>query len=383
LNAIINAEIFLKDRVLINHAVIYDRIIRRIIPVEELSDLYNDSYNIIDAKGKYLIPGLIDIHIHGFNGYDFMDAKDEGLTQISEVLPKYGTTSFLPTTVSMDQDSISKAFECIRRVKDKNEMGARILGVHLEGPYINEEKKGAHEAIYLTIPDRTFIEQNLDIIKIVTVAPELDPDFIHWAVKKGLIVSIGHSTANYEQAAQAFSDGAKHVTHLFNGMSGIHHQDPGVVGAALLDDSVSVELIADTIHVKKELFKLIYRAKGKDRILLITDCIRAGGMPKGKYKLGNLDVLADGLSARLETGSLAGSIVTLNKAVYNFAQYASIPLHEAVAMASYNPARSLGIHNEIGSIKEGLRADFSLVDQRMDVFMTIIDGKTVYHNQNN
>jgi len=263
-------------------------------------------------------------------------------------------------------------------VMESSQKGARVLGAHLEGPYLSSEKKGAHESKYLKNPEKEFVHQFLDTIKIITLASEQSSDFIPWCTDKGIKVSLGHSAVTYEQACDAFSQGASQVTHLFNGMSGIHHQEPGLAGAALLYPDVQVELIADTVHVRQELFPLIYRTKGAKDIILISDCMRAGGMPAGNYKLGNLDVVTDKKSARLENGSLAGSIVKLNKAVYLFEKHSSITKHEAVAMASYNPACNLGLARECGSIQHGLRADFALVNDSMDVTMTILSGEVVY-----
>ncbi|MCG8483741.1 MAG: amidohydrolase family protein, partial [Clostridia bacterium] len=231
---------------------------------------------------------------------------------------------------------------------------------------------------YLKPPEKEFIEKNSDTIKMITIAPEVSDNFIPWAVDKKIIVSLGHSTAKYEEACMAFEKGATQVTHLFNGMSGIHHREPGLAGAALLCPNIKVEIIADTIHFRKELFPLICRMKDKRDIILVTDCMRAGGMPPGEYLLGNLAVHTTPTSARLADDSLAGSVLTMNKAIYLFHKHTSMPLYDVIAMASYNPACHLGIAHERGSIQVGLYADLVLVDHDMNVHKTIIEGKSVY-----
>lgn len=376
MKAIINANVVLKDQILNNHTVIFDKNILDIKPSQ------NTQYDFetIDANGLYLIPGLIDQHIHGYLGYDAMDADTDGLKSMAAALLKNGVTGFLPATVTMDNNSIEKALTSIRNTKKSEYVGARVLGAHLEGPYLCSKKKGAHEQKYLKNPEKKFVEKFLDIIKIITLAPECSGNFISWCVNNGIKVSLGHSAISYDEACNAFCQGASQVTHLFNGMSGIHHQDPGLAGAALLYPDVQVELIADTVHVRKELFPLIYRTKGAKDIILISDCMRAGGMSAGNYKLGNLDVITDDKSARLTSGSLAGSILKLNKAVYLFQKNTSIPLYEAVAMASYNPAHNLGLSKECGSIERGLIADLVLVNANMDVARTILSGAVVYES---
>ena len=248
MNAIINANIVLKDKILYNHAILYDE---KILSLEPECPSTVDG-EIINAHNLYLIPGLIDQHIHGYLGYDAMDADVEKLLVMSKSLLENGVTSFLPTTVSMNNNSIEKALISIARAKDSKYIGARILGAHLEGPYLNSKKKGAHEEKYLKNPEKWFVEQFLDVIKIITLAPESSNDFISWCVEKGIKVSLGHSAVSYDEACAAFDQGATQVTHLFNGMSGIHHQDPGLAGAALLYKDIKVELIADTVHVRKE-----------------------------------------------------------------------------------------------------------------------------------
>lgn len=374
MKAILHANIILPDSVLPDHALLYDGHILAMLP----SDAIPGDVQSLDAGGLYLLPGLIDQHIHGFAGYDAMDGDPQGLLRMGEALCAHGVTGFVPTTVSMGEAGIDRALDSVRAAMAEPQPGARILGAHLEGPYLNPQKKGAHAERYLKAPLREYVERHLDVLRALTAAPELDPAFIGWAAGHKLVVSLGHSMATYEQAWAAFDSGASQVTHLFNGMSGVHHQEPGLAGAALLRDGIYAELIADTVHVRKELYPLIYRCKGPGGVILISDCTRAGGMPPGHYTLGNMDVYTDATSSRLADGSLAGSVLTLERAVYNFRKHADIPLHEAVAMASRNPAAQLGLARECGSIALGLRADFALADEEFNIRSTWIGGERVY-----
>lgn len=375
-----NAQIVLPDKVLHNCALLYDTHIAAILPDQ---DVPTDAQRI-DAGGKYLIPGLLDLHIHGVAGVDVMDADEDGLLYMARRLLENGVTGFLASTLSGPDAEICAALDTVRRAMSRTHKGARILGAHLEGPWLNEQKRGAHEARFFKPPDCSFVEKYRDVIRVVTLAPELygSMELIDWCVKNGILVSLGHSAATYAQADEAFCHGASQATHLFNAMNGLHHREPGLIGAALMDGKISTELIADTVHVRKELFPLIYRCKGRENILLVTDCMRAGMMPPGRYTLGGMDVYADEKSARLADGSLAGSVLRLGGAVHNFQKYAKIPLYEAVAMASYNPARRLGLQAQCGSLSPGLRADMALADEDMRVTLTILGGETVYRADN-
>ena len=376
-NAILHARVVTRDAVLPDYGILYDENILQIAPSEQLSGYEH----AIDAQGQYLIPGLIDVHIHGYHGHDVMDGTPAALQGISKGLLENGVTGFCPTTVTMSPEDTETAFQALREEMSHPPVGAEMLGVHMEGPYLALSRKGSHEPSLLTNPDRQTVLRHRDILRIITVAPELDFDFVSWAAEQGIIVSMGHSEATFEQASRAIESGARHITHLFNAMSGLTHQKPGVVGAALLHDGVEVELVADTIHVRKELFKLVYRMKGQHRILLITDCVRAGGMPPGDYTLGAMPILSDGQSVRLSNGTLAGSILRLNQGVANFCQHAGVPLHEAVLMASYNPALSLGVADRIGSIDIGKQANFALTDESMVPSATYMRGERKYQKE--
>lgn len=373
--AILHANVVTRNGILENYAVIYDDKIQDICP----SDQATDYEQFIDAEGQYLLPGLIDMHIHGFGGHDVMDATPAALQAISKGLLQNGVTAYLPTTVTMGKTETDNALVNLRREMAAQSAGAKILGVHMEGPYLNPVYKGAHEESLLAPPDIAYVTDYLDIFRMITVAPELNREFVRWASAQGLIISMGHTNATYEEAQRAIDAGASHVTHLFNAMSGLHHQRMGMVGAALLHDALDVELIADTVHVRRELFNMVYRMKGPNRIILVTDCTRAGGMPAGEYMLGALLCHSDGeTSIRLPDGTLAGSILRLNRAVYNFHHFAHVPLYEAVAMASYNPARALGLADSMGSIDIGRFADFSLADEKMNVQQTFQNGNVVF-----
>ncbi len=370
MKAITNAKIAIESGVIENGYIVFDNLIREIgvgicPSVEE----------IIDANGNYVFAGLIDMHVHGFMGDDTMDGNFEGLSRIQNALAKNGVTSFCPTTMTMALKDISRALDVIRKAKHNNN-GAQIVGANVEGPFISPLKKGAQSDEHILSPNADFILQNKDVISLVTVAPEVEGgiDFISKVRENSdITISIGHTNATSNVAKEAVSKGAGHVTHLFNAMPPMNHREPGVVGVALADDSVSVELIADTFHVNPLLYPMLVRVKG-DKLILITDCMRAGGLKDGNYTLGGQEVFVNGVECRLQDGTIAGSVLTLNKAVLNLSIYANLPLHEAVKHASLYPARVLGIDHLLGSLAPAKRADLFIADNQMNVLSTFING---------
>lgn len=384
MTAIINGKIIIPNNVLTKKVVIFDERIKSIIDEGDFREQINcrqiSNIEIIDAKENYVSPGFIDIHIHGSGGYDTMDAEVEAIKGISEVIVKNGVTSFLPTTMTMDRERIYKALNNIRYCKKLNFQGARILGAHLEGPFINEKYKGAQKEDYIIKPEYNFIEKFKDIIKIVTLAPEKDVNlsFVRQIKEKTNInLSIGHSNATYEEAMESINMGINSATHTFNAMTPFNHRKPGIVGAIFNSDIYS-EIIADTVHVHPEIFQTLVKIKGIEKIILITDSMRAGCLKDGISELGGQKVIVKNNSARLEDGTLAGSILTLNKAVKNYMQYTDINIYESVNMASLNPAKYLKIDNKTGSIEVGKDADMTIFDNDFCVKQTIINGKTVY-----
>lgn len=376
MKAIINAAIIMNNSIHKGYTVIFDEKIRRIGEAAKVETEGLEA--VIDAQGRYLSPGFIDLHIHGCFGNDTMDDSDSSLRNISGSLTSTGVTSFLPTTMTMRQSSISQTIGRIRSLMGK-EPGALILGCHLEGPFICEEYKGAQDATYIRRPDFNMIKEFLDVIRIITLAPEEEGsgEFIERCTRNGIIIAIGHTGASYKQAMEAIGKGASHITHTFNGMPPLHHREPGVVGAAM-DSSVSCELIADNIHVDPAVQRILLKVKGVEEIVLVTDAMRACLLEEGEYDLGGQKVLVKGEAARLASGNLAGSVLTINKALKNFRANTGISIVDAVRTVTVNPARILGIGDSKGSIGEGKDADMVLFDEGFNIYGTFIKGKKVY-----
>jgi len=253
-----------------------------------------------------------------------------------------------------------------------------VHGAHMEGVFISVEKKGAHNPALILPPDTDFLEPYADILRIAVTAPEKYPEFVTWCVGRGIVCAMGHTNATYAEAMEGIRLGVSQATHLFNGMRGITHREPGAAGAALLSDRVDCELIADTAHVAKELYPLVYRMKGPDKILLITDSSVASGMPPGVYTSNARTVYVDEFVGRLENGTISSSVVPLRRDILNFHRYSGATLPEAVRMATLNPARALKLDRELGSIREGKRADLFVADEEMNVLLTVLDGEIVY-----
>ena len=377
MKAIINGKIVLPDRVVEDSALVYDEKIVGLIP----RDVLAEDTELIDAEGDYVSPGFVDIHIHGYLGADVSDGDAAGVRTMAEGVLKNGVTAFLPTTMTVSAEEINAALDAVRSVKGESERwaGARILGVNLEGPFINPKKKGAQAEEHIKKPDAAFIKKNSDIIRLATIAPEMDENCA--AIREitsetDVRVSIGHTDATYEQAMEGIAAGATHVTHLFNAQTPLHHRKPGVVGAALKAD-VYTELIADTFHVHPGLFGLVYGIK-RGKLVLITDCTRAGGMPDGEYSLGGQKTFVKGIQCLLEDGTIAGSVLKLNAAVKNLVDHAGITVPEAVACASLNPARAIRADGECGSLEAGKRADIIIFDKDINVKKSIIAGEVRY-----
>ena len=379
MKAICNGKLILHDRVETGKAVLFEDKIIGIVPVEKVP---TDAEQI-DADGAWVTPGLFDVHIHGSGGCDTMDGTEEALHTIASTVVKNGVTRFLATSVTMPLEKTAEVFDTVRKTvgktgKDWN--AAVIEGINMEGPFIHPAYKGAHEENYIADFDFDFMKRYSDVIRVVTVAPDKEGgmEFIRRVTGETPIkVSIGHTNATYEQAMQAIENGATQITHLYNAMTPMHHRKPGVVTAALSSD-VYTEMICDTIHVHPAMFQFVMNCKSKDRFVLITDCMRAGGMPQGEYTLGELKVIVDSDSARLTDGTLAGSILTLNRAIANVKKYTNQPIWEIVNAATLNPARAMGMEDRIGSLRSGCNADFAVFDEDFQTIMTIVDGEVVY-----
>lgn len=375
-------EIFLRDRILKNGIVLVDN---GIIEEVKTEDTYED-IEIIDLSNYKILPGLIDTHIHGANGYDTMDGNHDSLNKISKYLGTIGITGFLATTVTAPWDKITNAVKNIYETMKSGVEGAELLGAYIEGPFITEEFKGAHPSEYIRRIDIEDISKLIDTfpscIKTVTVAPEKEGalELIKYLKSQNINSSIGHTNATYEETIAAIEAGANIAVHVFNGMRGLHHREPGTVGAVLSDDRVCCELIADMIHVHPSVTKIAVKAKGPNNISLITDCMMAGGLEDGEYMLGELKVFVKDGVARISNGSLAGSTLKLINAIKNMTEHVGVSLLDSVNMVSIVPAQMAGVDHKQGSIESGKKANFTVIDDNFNVVMTIVNGKVIYSN---
>ena len=333
--------------------------------------------------GEIIAPGLVDTHIHGYHGEDIMDAKKGALEIISKGLLETGVTSFLPTTLTDSAEKLDKACRVVGE-EYKQVTGAKVRGIFLEGPFFTEKYKGAQNEKYMSDPDidklKRWKELSDGLVNKIAIAPERNGviDFIHKANSMGVRVALGHSDASYDEAMTAVDEGANIFVHTYNGMSGLHHRKPGMLGAAMNSDAIS-ELICDGHHVNPAAADILIRLKGYDHIALITDCMAAGGMADGDYKLGEFDVVVKNGTARLKDGAnLAGSILKLKDAVKNLVDWQIADVYEAIQMASLIPAKSVGIDNVCGKLKVGYDADFIVLDENLDLKSTYIDGIKVF-----
>ena len=379
--AIKNGKVILENEVALGKAVLYTD---KIVGIVDESEIPADA-EIIDAEGGYVSPGFIELHIHGYLSKDVCDASEESLRIISKGLLGNGVTGYLPTTMTVDMSVIKGALEACRALMPETRTpefdGSQILGVHAEGPFISESKKGAQDPKYILKPDADFVKEYSDVIRVITLAPEED-DADFSAIKRitaetDVVVSMGHTSADYDTAVAGVKAGVRHATHLFNAMTPLTHRGPGVVGAALNCDEVSTELIVDTHHVNAALFDTVYKLKGR-KLCIITDCLPAGGLPEGEYTLGGAKIIYKNDLCRLEDGTIAGSVLKLNKGVWNVYNNSKIPLNECVNCASLNPATTLGIQDKKGSLAAGKDADIVILDNEFNVRKTIIGGKIKY-----
>lgn len=380
MKAITGGKIILKDRVLEGFALLYTNVIEGIVPEDKISC----NCEITDARGGYVSPGLIDIHIHGYLGKDVCDGEADSIRTIASGIVKNGVTGFLPTTMTVDMKVIKQALQVCRDLKEESKTwnGSQILGCHAEGPFISESKKGAQDPKYILKPDAKFVKEYADIIKIITLAPETDTeDFAalrEIARDTDVVMSMGHTSADYDTAMKSTTIGVKHVTHLFNAMTPLAHRAPGVVTAAFNSD-VSCEVIVDTFHVNSCFYDILWKLKGR-KLCFITDCLPAGGLPYGEYTLGGTKIIYNDIVCRLEDGTVAGSVLPLNKGVWNVYTNSNIPLNECVNGASLNPATTLGIQDKKGSLDVGKDADIIITDNKFNVQKTIIGGEIRYES---
>jgi len=387
LKSILNGKIYINHRFISDSVLVYDTRIQGIFSVEEYAIYKKNHASIdeIDAHGAYVTPGFIDVHIHGYKGFDTMDGDIASLTHLAEAITENGVTSFLPTTMTMPLEAIRKALDTITTLKDNHDTlntgGAMILGAHLEGPFINEAYKGAQPKEFIHLPNSNFVQEYAQTIKVVTLSPETPGALLLIdQFKESIRFSIGHSGATYEQAMESFERGACCTTHLFNAMTGLHHRKPGIVGAALASSCYS-EVIADTIHIHPGLFSVLLKAKGADKLLLITDCMRAGGLAEGTYELGGQVVQVKNGTCTLMNGTIAGSVLTLNKGLHNFKQATHALLETLLPLVTSNQASYLGVESEMGTLEVGKLANIVIMDESVSINKTIVKGQIIYENQ--
>lgn len=350
--------------------------------IKEINPNDCDDKNVIDANGLYLSPGFIDVHIHGAGGHDTMDGTFEAINEISKVIVKHGTTSFTPTTMTVGVEDIRKSMKVIKEAKVNGTDGAIVLGAHLEGPFISPKAIGAQNPNYLIPPTlenyNAMVGDAEDAVVSITIAPEIPgaKELIRELSQRGIVCSIGHTKATYDEAMEGIKCGCGHSTHLFNAMTPFAHREPGVVGA-IFDSDITTETISDGIHVSYPSLRIAYKQKTSDKVLLVTDAMMACAMPDGMYALGGQDVVVKDGAARLLSGSLAGSILTLDKAVKNVYKNVGLPLYEAVKMATYNPARHCKVSDRKGLIREGYDADLVLFDEDINIKNVLVGGKVL------
>ncbi|NTU33086.1 N-acetylglucosamine-6-phosphate deacetylase [Brevibacillus sp. HB1.1] len=341
--------------------------------------------HVVIVEDGWICPGFVDMHMHGIDGYDTMDGTPKSLQAISTALARHGVTSFLATTMTAPYDQLEQVLVNIAQNSREGLPGAQAIGIHLEGPWINPRYKGAQKEENIAIPKLDAVQKlyglSEGLIKVVTIAPEQPEalEAIAWLKERDVIVSAGHTGATFAQATEAVDAGVRHFTHCFNAMTGLHHREPGVVGAAMYHEQLSTELIADGIHVHPAVMKILYRVKTAERLALVSDSMRAAAMGEGTYDLGGQEVHVHDNQAKLADGTLAGSILTLNRAVGNMVKLSGVALPEAVEMASHTPASILGFGDRKGRLAAGYDADIIVLNEQFDVTMTFVAGKEVYH----
>jgi N-acetylglucosamine-6-phosphate deacetylase len=382
-----NATVYAEDKIIDKGYVLVEN--SKILDIGSIQSLprLHDDMELVELDETYkLIPGFIDLHIHGAAGADTMDATLQALKTMAKILPQEGTTSFLATTMTTSPEDIEKALKnAANYIQHENRFGeAELLGVHLEGPFISPKRAGAQHPGHIIVPDIELFKKWQEIaagyIRLVTLAPEQENglELTKYLRDSGVVASIGHSDATYKEVVAAIDAGITHATHLFNGMRGIHHREPGVAGAVLMHDEVKCEMIADGIHVGPEMVRFAYRNKGAGGIVLITDAMRAKCLGAGTYDLGGQEVTVDGERAILKDGTLAGSILKLKEAMKNMMSFTGCSLEDVIRMAAWNPAKQLQLLDRKGSIQKGKDADLVVLNEEYDVVMTFCRGKLAY-----
>ena len=374
---VILGKVILKDRVLENGFLKIEN--GKIVHIGEKRESSIGKVDY-DFSNFYISPGFIDVHIHGAMGEDFLDCDYAEIEKITTFLVSKGVTGFLPTIVTGPLTSMRSAVKKLERYIENQKAGAKVLGIHLEGPFLNPKYKGAQPEEHILEPKIEFLEELYSpYLKLMTIAPEKDREFkvIRYLKERNVIISAGHTDASYDLMREAVLNGLSHITHLFNGMRPLHHRDPGIVGYALVND-VSVEVIVDGYHLSDVILKMVTKLKSKEKILLVTDSMMATGLDDGEYKLSGQKVIVKSGRAVLESGSLAGSTLTMDRAIKNMMSMVGINIVDAVFMASYAPAKLLGVEDRKGSIDIGKDADITVFDENLNIKMTMVEGKRVF-----
>ncbi len=380
---VLTAELLLSPEKLLREPmlVLEDGVIDSIRTRE--SDAIPSSAEHLDFPGCTLIPALFDIHMHGAMGHDVMEATPEALTAIGHFLASHGVGAFLPTTMSVPLDATLHSLEGLAKFIDKKVHGARPLGIHLEGPFLSHAKRGAHPSNWLLPPSVKVFDRLWQAaqghIRILTLAPELPSaeELTAHASALGVRVSIGHSDSGSVAARKAIAAGARSATHTFNAMRALDHRNPGILGVVLTSDELYAEIICDGVHVDPAIVDLFWKAKGPDRAILVTDAMSATGMPDGTYRLGELPVVVENGRCLYE-GVLAGSVLTLDRAVRNFREFTGAEWSKVIALASRNPARMTGLDQKIGSLEEGRWADIVVLSPEGQIVATLLSGRIAY-----
>jgi len=378
-----NARLFTPDQAELTGWLLAESGLIRAIGFGNTPDFSHEtSLHSLDAQGNMLLPGFIDLHVHGAMGHEVMDASSSGLEEMARFYASHGVTSFLATTWTASRPSIMKALGLVKQMQGQIRGGATLLGAHLEGPYLNPTRCGAQD---LNLIRRAEKEEALEfletgVIRLLALAPEFDENLwlIEECVRRGITVSAAHTTANYEQMQRAAKHGISHLTHCFNAMQGLGHRELGTVGAAMTLPQISCELIADNIHVHPAAQKILVAVKNPSGVILVTDAIRATGLPAGDYMLDDRSIHIQNGAVRLPDGTLAGSVLTMERALQNVCSATGRALAEVWIMSSLNAARAIGVSSHKGSLEVGKDADLVLLDESFNVNLTVVKGEIVF-----